>query len=162
MSTSDHAKGQEIMSLSFQTSGDLRRDEAPTGVEQMAALAPDPEVTTKGKRRNLTAAYKARILRLADGCTEPGELGSLLRREGLYSSHLSNWRRQRDAGQVPAVRGRKKDPATEERHEIERLKRENERLVEKLRKAELIIEVQKKVATLLGNPLASVTGDEPK
>src|SRR5690606_39267930 len=97
--------------------------------------------------------YKARILRLADSCTKPGELGALLRREGLYSSHLSTWRRQRDQGLVPQKRGRKKDPDTEVRRENARLERENARLAEKLRHAELIIDVQKKVAALLGNPL---------
>jgi transposase-like protein len=148
------------MSFSPQDSADLRRDELPTGAEQSLDHVPDPEVSTKGKRRYLTAAYKARILRLADACTKPGELGALLRREGLYSSHLTKWRRQRDVGQVPPKRGRKKDPATAERQEIARQQKEIARLAEKLRKAELIIEVQKKVAALLGNPLPPVAGDE--
>ncbi len=163
MSTSVHAKGQEVMSLSSQSSEDLRRDEAPSGTEHGPAdLAADPEVSSQGKRRYLTAAYKARILRLADACTKSGELGALLRREGLYSSHLTNWRRQRDAGQVPSQRGRKKDPSTAERHQVARLQRENERLTEKLRRAELIIDVQKKIAALLGNPISTAPEDDEK
>lgn len=146
-------KREDVVPLPSPDTVDLRRDEAPTGAEQGPVLAPDPEVTTKGKRRVLTAAYKARILRLADGCRKPGELGALLRREGLYSSHLSTWRRQRDEGLVPQKRGRKKDPDTEVRRENARMEREITRLAEKLRHAELIIDVQKKVAALLGNPL---------
>ncbi len=114
---------------------------------------PDPEVRPKGKRRALTAAYKARILRKADACTKVGEIGALLRREGLYSSHLSTWRKQRDEGLVPEKRGRKKDPATAVGREVMRLEREVFRLNEKLRQAELIIDVQKKVSLLLGSPL---------
>jgi transposase len=158
----DNRKREEILPLPSTDAVDLRRDEAPAGAEQRPVLAPDPEVTTKGKRRVLTAAYKARILRLADSCTKPGELGALLRREGLYSSHLSTWRRQRDQGLVPQKRGRKKDPDTEVRRENARLERENARLAEKLRHAELIIDVQKKVAALLGNPLpATLPNGEP-
>ncbi len=159
MLANERIKGQEVMSLSSQSSADLRRDEAPSGAEQGPDWVPDPEVSSKGKRRYLTAAYKARILRLADACTKPGDLGALLRREGLYSSHLTTWRRQRDLGQVSPRRGRKKDPATAERHEIARLERENARLAEKLRHAELIIEVQKKVAALLGNPIPTTEGE---
>lgn len=115
--------------------------------------APDPEVHPKGKRRALTAAYKTRILREADACTKPGEIGALLRREGLYSSHLSIWRKQRDEGLVAQKRGRKKDPETAARREIIRLEHDVSRLSERLRKAELIIDVQKKVSLLLGNSL---------
>ena len=142
-----------IPALDSKSSADHRRDEAPTGAEQEAVAPPDSEVKTKGKRRVMTAAYKARILRQADACTKPGEIGALLRREGLYSSHLTTWRQKRDEGLAPQKRGRKKDPATAERHENAKLQREIERLSERLRHAELIIEVQKKVAALLGNPL---------
>lgn len=152
MQRANQKKTEDLPAIS-NNSADLRRDEAPSGAEQRPVLAPDPEVTTKGKRRVLTAAYKARILRLADACTKPGELGALLRREGLYSSHLSTWRRQRDQGLVPQKRGRKKDPDAAVRKELARLERENARLAEKLRHAELIIDVQKKVASMLGNPL---------
>lgn len=123
-----------------------------------------PEVPEKAKRRRFDAAFKLRILNEADRCTEPGELGELLRREGLYSSHLTTWRKQRDRGALQALgpkkRGRKlkrKDPAA---LEIERLKRENQRLMERLRQAETIIEVQKKVSQMLGIPLQTPDDNE--
>jgi transposase-like protein len=110
----------------------------------------DPEVSTKAKRRTFTAEYKRRILEEADGCTKPGEVGALLRREGLYSSHLTAWRRQREAGGLAALtakkRGRRKD---EEAAELARLRRENERLRKQLGQAELIIAAQKKLAQAL-------------
>jgi len=112
--------------------------------------APSPEVLERPVRRRFTVEYKLRILAEADACSEPGMLGELLRREGLYSSHLSTWRRLRDegvlAGLTPKRRGRKaklKNPLADENR---RLERENERLKEQLRQAELIIDVQKKVA----------------
>ena len=112
--------------------------------------APSPEVLEKPVRRRFTAEYKRRILAEADACTEPGMLGGLLRREGLYSSHLTTWRRQRDegalAGLTPKRRGRKAKPKNPLADEVARLQRENQRLQEKLRQAELIIDVQKKVA----------------
>ena len=118
-----------------------------------------PEVPEKANRRRFEAAYKLRILEEADKLTESGQLGELLRREGLYSSHLSSWRRQRDegslAGLAPKQRGRKakrKDPLTQEN---EKLRRENQRLAERLRQAETIIDVQKKVSEMLGIPLKS-------
>lgn len=126
--------------------------------------ADNAEVPEKPKRRRFDAAYKLRMLEEADRCTEPGQLGELLRREGLYSSHLTTWRRQRDEGVLqglePQRRGRKskrKDPAALEN---ERLQRENQRLAERLRQAETIIEVQKKVSEMLGNPLSSPESDE--
>jgi transposase len=119
------------------------------GVE---AQIPDPEVVPKAKRRQFTAEYKLRILEEADRCTEPGQIGALLRREGLYSSHLSKWRRLRERWQLeglaPQKRGRKpQDPAVAE---LSRLRRENERLRAQLEQAEIIIDVQKKLAQLLG------------
>ena len=111
---------------------------------------PDPEVEMKAKRRTFTAEYKRRILEEAGGCTGHGEVGALLRREGLYSSHLTTWRRQREAGELaglkPKKRGRKKD---EDAVELARLRRENERLRKQLDQAELIIAAQKKLARLL-------------
>jgi hypothetical protein len=96
-------------------------------------------------------------LREADLCTESGQMGALLRREGLYSSHLTNWRRQREtgtlAGLTPKQRGRKASPDAPLVADNERLKRENQRLTEKLRQAETIIEVQKKLSELLGIPM---------
>ncbi len=121
--------------------------------------APSPEVLEKPVRRRFTVEYKAKILAEADACAEMGQLGELLRREGLYSSYLSNWRRQRDegglAGLTPKRRGRKSKPKSPLTDENERLLRENGRLKEKLRQAELIIDVQKKVSEMLSIPLKS-------
>jgi transposase-like protein len=75
-----------------------------------AATAPDPEVPAKAQRRRFTAEYRLRILKRADACKRPGELGALLRREGLYSSHLANWRRQREQGALRDMRGRRRGP----------------------------------------------------
>ena len=111
---------------------------------------PDPEVEPKAKRRTFTEEYKRRILAEVDGCTEPGEIGAVLRREGLYSSHLTTWRRQREngglAGLAPKKRGRKKD---EQAAEMAKLQRENVRLRKQLEQAELIIAAQKKLAQAL-------------
>jgi transposase len=115
---------------------------------------PAPEVNEKPVRRRFTAKYKLRILEEADGCTDKGQVGELLRREALYSSHLSNWRRLRAEGSLaslkPKKRGRKRKPKNEARQEVERVQRENRRLTERLRQAEIIIDVQKKVCEMLG------------
>ena len=110
---------------------------------------PDPEVPEKTVRRKFTAAYKLRIIREAERCTEPGQIGALLRREGIYSSSLTSWRRQVKQGLVPKKRGpvaQKADPSV---RRIAELERQNEKLAHKLKQAELIIDVQKKVAELL-------------
>ena len=111
---------------------------------------PDPEVPAKAKRRRFSSEYKQRILEEADNCTEPGEVGALLRREGLYSSNLTQWRQQRKAGGLSGLaakkRGRKKD---EQAAEMAQLRRENERLRKQLERAELIIAAQKKLAQVL-------------
>ena len=115
-----------------------------------ASTAPDPEVVVKAKRRQFSAAYKLGVVEEADGSTERGAVGALLRREGLYSSQLSKWRQQRDRGELQRggkKRGRKADPA---RAEVVRLEQENERLRRDLAQARLIIEVQKKLAEVLG------------
>jgi transposase-like protein len=126
--------------------------------------APSSEVLEKPVRRRFTLEYKTRILAEADACTETGQLGELLRREGLYSSHLSTWRRRRDkgalAGLTPKRRGRKAKPKNPLADEVTRLERENERLKEQLRQAELIIDVQKKVSEMLNIPLKSADGEE--
>jgi len=113
---------------------------------------PDPEVAPWAKRRRYTAEYKLRIVEEADNSSEPGEIGALLRREGLYSSHLSKWRRQRAEGQLQALAERKRGHETREQQmkKVEELRRENERLQMRLQQAELIIEVQKKLSQLLG------------
>lgn len=111
---------------------------------QLEAEVPDPEVVLRARRRHFSAKYKLRILAEADQCTQRGEIGALLRREGLYSSHLTTWRRQRERGQLagmtPKKRGRKPDPQAAK---VARLQRENERLKARLQQAETIIEVQK-------------------
>ncbi|MBI5608305.1 MAG: IS3 family transposase [Deltaproteobacteria bacterium] len=116
----------------------------------------DPEVVATARRRVFTAEYKLRILRQADACTQPGELGALLRHEGLYSSHLTEWRRARDAGGVsalqPAKRGPKAVPVDERDIEVKQLRREVARLQARLERAEVIIDVQKKVAFAPGDP----------
>lgn len=115
-------------------------------------------------RRRFTAEYKLRILHEADRSTASGQLGALLRREGLYSSLLSTWRRQRDegtlAGLTPKRRGRKANPDAPLIAENERLKRETQRLAAKLRQAETIIEVQKKLSEILGIPLPPPDSNE--
>lgn len=126
-----------------------------------SAKIPDPEVLERPRRRSFTAEYKQRILREADAAKASGHsgaLGELLRREGLYSSHLVVWRNQREngelAGLTPAKRGRKaskrRDPLA---IEVEKLRRENARLEDELRKSAIVIDVQKKVAMLLGIPI---------
>ena len=117
----------------------------------------DTEVVPRARRRQFSNADKRRILDAADRCTQPGEIGALLRREGVYSSSLSTWRRQREAADLAALapqkRGPKPDPAAAEARQIAQLMRENERLKSQLDKARLVIEVQKKVAALLGSPI---------
>jgi len=130
--------------------------------KDLAARVPDPEVVPKAKRRQFTAEYKLRIVREADAGTEPGQIGSLLRREGLYSSYLSTWRRQREEGQLQALsskkRGRKgQDPSAEE---LAQLQRENGRLRARLEQAEIIIDVQKKLSKLLGLTMDKTESDE--
>jgi transposase-like protein len=114
------------------------------------AEVPDPEVVAQAERRQFTAEYKQRILEEADQCQARGAIGALLRREGLYSSHLSKWRQQRAASQLqglrPKKRGHKPEPQAAE---LARLQRENERLQARLEQAEAIIEVQKKLYRLL-------------
>ncbi len=129
-------------------------DHAQQGIENAGGPS-NPEVQEKPVRRRFDAAYKQRILDEAGRCSEPGDLGQLLRREGLYSSLLSTWRRQRDegvlAGLTPKQRGRKA-----KRKDAVAL--ENERLTQRLKQAETIIEVQKKVSEMLGIALPSENG----
>lgn len=120
-------------------------------------IPPDPEVVARPTRRRFTAADKLRILKLADACTAVGSLGALLRAEGLYASNLRTWRRQRTEGVLSALtpqkRGRKIVAPQPLRAENAALRQENTRLSTRLKQAELIIEVQKKVSQILGLPL---------
>lgn len=130
--------------------------------EKVLVDMPKTEVVAKAKRRQYTAEYKLRILREVDACQGYGEIGALLRREGVYSSSLTNWRRQRERGELdglsPQKRGPKPDPQAVE---LARLKREVEHLRERLRKAEMIIDVQKKVAQMLGEAPEETDRDGP-
>lgn len=126
-----------------------------------AVGTPDPEVAALPKRRQFSAAYKRRIVREASACKMLGEIGALLRREGLYSSHLTHWRREVEAGEnaalAPKLRGPKPDLAKAESRRVEALECEVTRLRQKLGRAEQIIEAQKKLCELLGLPM----GEEP-
>jgi transposase len=121
---------------------------------------PDPEVTERAKRRRFTAEYKLRILREADACKGDGDVGALLRREGLYSSQLAAWRRQRDEVAKTGLKARKRGPkpkAVDPR--VKRLERENVRLKRRLEEAETIIDFQKKLSKLLGISLKPQDSD---
>ena len=117
---------------------------------------PDPQVPQKPTRRRFTASYKLQVLQQADACNKLGDIGRLLRREGLYSSHLTSWRRQRERGSLdgltPNKRGRKPTKCNPLLPEVQQLRKENEQLTNRLKQAQLIIEVQKKVSQLLGIP----------
>ena len=121
---------------------------------ELDSSTPDPEVTEAKPRRRFTAAYKLRVLDRADQCTEPGQFGALLRREGLYSSHLTYWRKQREQGILhgltPAKRGRKAKSRNPLAKRLAELERENQRLQNKLKQARIIIEAQKKISEILG------------
>jgi transposase-like protein len=120
-------------------------------------VAANPEVVAKPARRRYTAEYKLRILREAERCLKSGEIGALLRREGLYSSLLTTWRRQQEQGSLRALaaqkRGRKPEKADPIVRRVAQLERENRRLQERLKQAEMIIDFQKKVSEILGIPL---------
>ena len=129
--------------------------EAPSR-PRLARQVPDPEVPPKAQRRKFTAEYKLGIVREAERCKEPGEIGALLRREGLYSSLLTAWRREVEQGTRAALRSKKRGPkARVVDPRVKEVERENARLRKRLEHAELIIAVQKKVSALLGIPLES-------
>ncbi len=114
---------------------------------------PETEVVVKAKRRQYMAEYKLRILKEIDNCQGNGDIGAVLRREGLYSSMLSKWKEQRDNGALDGLSAQKRGPKLDPQAvELALMKRDNDRLRERLRQAELIIDVQKKVAQLLGVP----------
>ena len=123
--------------------------------------APDPEVTERAKRRRFTAEYKLRILRKADACKGDGDVGALLRREGLYSSQLAAWRRQRDELAKAGLKARKRGPkAKVVDPRVKQLERENARLKRRLARVELMLDIQKKASEMLGIPLNQPDKDE--
>ncbi len=130
--------------------------------EPMTVRPPNPEVSQVVKKRRFSVQYKTKVLREADACTQSGEIFALLRREGLYSSHLSVWRRQRAASELqsitPKVRGRRPVQKNPLASENARLQTENKRLKLRLKKAEIIIDVQKKVSEMLSLPLDCLEG----
>ena len=130
-----------------QDSPPLGGGERSAGGGDLQVQRPDPEVPEKPTRRRYAAEYKLKILRQADKCSKPGELGALLRREGLYFSHLKTWKKQREEGTlqglIPKKRGRKAKPKHPLDDEVQRLLRENERLKLQLQQEETIIDVQK-------------------
>ena len=161
--------------LENQGAGGTEGGRRPTGVPPAPATPPaagvvrpggvaDPEVPQRPVRRRFPAEDKLRILQEADACHEPGQVVALLRREGLYSSHLTAWRRQRDAGALSGLaakkRGRRPLPDRGLIEENERLRRENQRLTAKLQQAETIIDVQKKLSEMLAIPLPTPEPNE--
>ena len=121
-------------------------------------VAPEVEVAAKATRRRFTVEYKRKVVREADGCKTPGAVGALLRREGLYSSHLTTWRAARDRGEltgIPKKRGPAPQRSDPRDKKIAELERETVRWRKRAERAEALVEVQKKVAALLGTPLES-------
>jgi transposase len=122
-----------------------------------AAPRPNPEVLARAKRRTYTGEFKQQVLAEADAARGSGEIGAVLRRHGLYSSHLTKWRQERKSGILEGLAPQKRGPKSKTNPlttQNQKLRRDNERLTERLRKAEIIIDVQKKVAMLLGLPVA--------
>ena len=148
--------------MSHQESIPPEREQERQQADHLEARIPDAEVVPKAQRRQFTAKYKLCVLEEADRCTERGQIGELLRREGLYSSHLSKWRWLRASGQLqglgPKKRGRK--PQDRSVAELARLRRENQRLRAQLERAEIIIDVQKKLSKLLGLTKDETENDE--
>lgn len=139
-----------------------RRPNGITSVKETKSIPgvraiPEPEVRERAVRRRFTAEHKLRILKEAESCTERGQLGALLRREGLYSSNLITWRQQSEKGTLKALSPKKRGPKGKKSdlsaRRITELERENERLKKKLKQAATIIEVQKKVSEILQMPL---------
>lgn len=147
------------MKIAGETEG-VRR---ATGVSPAGTVTgvPDPAVEAKPQRRRFTAEYKLRMLREVERAKEPGEVGAILRREGLYSSHLVVWRRERDRVAKAGLAARRRGPKRRGNDaRVKQLEREKARLERKLRQAEIIIECQKKLSTLLGIPLTAPDSGE--
>jgi transposase-like protein len=126
---------------------------------EMAVTPEDVQVAAKPQRRSFTAEYKRRILKEADACTTPGAVGALLRREGLYSSHLVEWRRARARGELAALtpkkRGRKPTPVDPRDRKLAELERQLAQMAGRAERAEALVEAQKNLAALLGRPGAT-------
>jgi transposase len=151
-----------VVPLLFETEG-ARRATGVSNNNQTQNSIPDPEVSEKATRRRFTAQYKIRILQEADNCTGFGQIGALLRREGLYASSLTTWRRQKERGTLDALSAKRRGPKKKKsdfttRHSVE-LERENRTLRQKLKQAETIIEVQKKISEIL-NISSHQTGEK--
>ncbi len=160
----EHVKKTVISPLEKEKEGARRATgfSSSSGGADSAAGA-DSEVLEKAHRRRFTAKYKLSILDQADRCEKPGQLGALLRREGLYASNLTTWRQQRESGVLEALtprkRGRKPNPRDKQTRRLAELEREVEQLRQKLVQAETIIDVQKKVSSLLGISLSTPKSD---
>ena len=141
----------------------IRTQKQPVPLTDSTPKRPDPEVPEKKPRRRFTAQYKARILAEIDACAHTGAVGAILRREGLYYSNITTWRRQCQDGALkglaPKKRGRKKREVTPEAKRVAELERENRKLAKKLKQAELFIDVQKKISEILKH---SQTQDDDK
>jgi transposase len=130
------------------------------GTSVIKSPVPDPQVVEKPTRRRFTDAYKLDILRQADACTGTGQVGALLRLEGLYSSHLANWRREHRERPLDSKAAKRRGPKTATPNpRVKQLQRENTRLAARLKKAELIIDIQKKVSKLWGIPLKTLDNE---
>jgi len=166
--TMEHSEGEGTTFLgSPLTEGERSETERsgdPKNVARHNTRPPDPEVPAKATRRRFSAKYKLRILAEIDACKGKGEVGALLRRESLYSSNVSQWRRQRDSGILSAMepkkRGRKAHPVNPLAKRIAAVERENERLKKKLQQAETIIDFQKKLSEMLGLTLTKPEDEE--
>ena len=153
--------GGQLSTVSTGEQPDAESSGLDSGFSPSSAVPPDPEVPAKATRRQFSAKYKLKILEQADACTEPGEVGRLLRREGLHSSHLANWRQAKLKGSLqglePRKRGRKAAVRNPLDPEVDRLKRQVARLEEDLRKAHIILDVQGNLSKALRPPLGRET-----
>jgi len=137
------------------------KNENETSGEAEGQAMPKTEVVSKPRRKQFSVGERQRILREADACQGSGEIGALLRREGIYSSYLTTWRKQKERGELDGLSPQKRGPKTDPQAiELAKLRRENERLQKKLQQAELIIDIQKKVSQILGIPLAELPPEE--
>ncbi len=146
---------------SVERSGGERSEPERSGTDPKAQARPEggvpnSEVSSRPQRRRFTAEYKACIVKEAEACRDSGQIGAMLRREGLYSSHLSKWRRLYEMGALTALKDDKRGSKASKHpleDEVARLRKQNARLTHRLQQAETIIEIQKKVSTILGIPM---------